>query len=281
MRAENTMIEKHVFIKNRNRQNLYADIFIPKEMRQQSGIVLCPPIAEERNITRRIMVNAGRLFAEKGYAALLFDYYGEGDSEGRFEEATVESRVSDILDAIMILRQETGLAKIGLLGMRFGATCAILAADSVKDVAFVITWQLVFNGEDFFQKWLRSNLASQMVLYKKIMFPREQLIEGLLRGEPLEIDGYIISRNFYLQLKNISLSIEHYHPYCNYLIIEMSDNPEKENKNTRNFVNQVIKRTEQCDFLQIKKIFDWSNMKVYDPKPEQLFQTTIDWLITK
>ena len=42
----------------------------------------------------------------------VFDYYGEGDSCGWFEEASIETRISDILAAINFLRKATNVKKI-------------------------------------------------------------------------------------------------------------------------------------------------------------------------
>jgi exosortase A-associated hydrolase 2 len=271
------MKEKHYFFKNRHNQNLYADLFFSEQTKCECGIVLCPPIAEERNITRRIMVNAGRHLASAGYAVLLIDYFGEGDSEGLFEEATVESRVTDIIDAIIELKQKTGISKVGLLGMRLGATFAILVAQKVEDIAFVIAWQIVLNGDDYFQKWLRSNLAAQIVIHKKIISPREKLIEDLLQGELLEVDGYILTKKFYLQLKDIDLMNIKYIQPCRYFFLDLAENAGMENRSTRQLIN-ILNNNIQGDYLLVKKSFDPSNMKLYDPCPVSLFETTINWL---
>ena len=42
----------------------------------------------------RLFVQAARALAAAGFAALRFDFYGSGDSDGDFEEFTVESELA-------------------------------------------------------------------------------------------------------------------------------------------------------------------------------------------
>ena len=59
---------------------------------------------------------------------------GHGDSEGNFEDSTVNSRVSDVTAAINYLSEVHKIKKVILLGIRFGATVAALACQDNKIV---------------------------------------------------------------------------------------------------------------------------------------------------
>ena len=94
------------------------------------GLVFCDPFAEEKLWAHRIYVNMARYLAENGIWALRFDCMGHGDSEGEFEESTVETRLRDIRNAVRFLKEQSGVDRIGLLGLRFGGTLAAIAAVS-------------------------------------------------------------------------------------------------------------------------------------------------------
>lgn len=66
-------------------------------------------------------------------ATLRFDFYGHGESEGRFENITVSEAVDDILQAINYLKDE-GYTKIGLMGSSFGGIASIMAASQTNDL---------------------------------------------------------------------------------------------------------------------------------------------------
>ncbi len=66
-------------------------------------------------------------------STLRFDFYGHGESEGKFEEITVSEGVDDVLSAVKFLKGE-GYKKIGLMGSSFGGICSTLAASKSKDL---------------------------------------------------------------------------------------------------------------------------------------------------
>jgi alpha/beta superfamily hydrolase len=74
--------------------------------KKKEGFVFCAPFAEEKLWTHRVFVNFARLLAEKGYPVLRFDYMGNGDSEGDFEESSLETMLSDTECATIMLREK-------------------------------------------------------------------------------------------------------------------------------------------------------------------------------
>jgi len=64
---------------------------------------------------------------EKGIAVFRFDFFGHGESEGKFENITISEALDDTLRAIDFLKEQ-GYSKIGLFGSNFGGMAALLAA---------------------------------------------------------------------------------------------------------------------------------------------------------
>ncbi|MCK4647225.1 MAG: alpha/beta fold hydrolase [Candidatus Aminicenantes bacterium] len=70
---------------------------------------------------------------ENGISSFRFDFFGHGESEGKFEEVTTSEAVDDILNAIRFLK-DSGYRKMGLVGSSFGGLASIIAASNTADL---------------------------------------------------------------------------------------------------------------------------------------------------
>lgn len=92
-----------------------------------------------------------KLINSIGYASFRFDFYGHGESEGKFEDITVSEGIDDILSAISYLKK-SGYKKIGLLGSSFGGATSLLAAAKTKDLHALVLRSAVSDYEAFERK---------------------------------------------------------------------------------------------------------------------------------
>ena len=97
------IIENQGYIE-RDGKHLFYTSYTP-ERGGKYGIVLVSPFAEEKVRTLRIFVSLSRALAKLGMTVLYFDYFGDGDSEGDFEEASYEDRINDIKAAYDALKR--------------------------------------------------------------------------------------------------------------------------------------------------------------------------------
>lgn len=94
--------------------------------REPRGAVLCvQPLGEERAAARHALAAQAWRLSAGGWAVLMVDLYGTGDSPGEPGEATLERWRGDLLRAAMLARQRH-LGPNVLLGVRDGA---LLVAD--------------------------------------------------------------------------------------------------------------------------------------------------------
>ncbi|MFO7715570.1 alpha/beta hydrolase [Desulfosarcina sp.] len=73
---------------------------------------------------------------EAGFSALRFDFSGNGQSQGRFEQSTWSKQILEMESAIALM-QTKGAPWIGLAGHSLGAAIALLAARRIKAVSAV------------------------------------------------------------------------------------------------------------------------------------------------
>ncbi|MGQ9533070.1 MAG: alpha/beta hydrolase [Desulfotomaculales bacterium] len=74
-----------------------------------------------------------------GYATLLFDFAGNGESEGDFADVCLTNHVAD-LDCAFRFAREAGFERVVLCGRSFGGAAALVYAAANPEVAGVCTW---------------------------------------------------------------------------------------------------------------------------------------------
>lgn len=152
------------------------------------GYVFVPPFAEELNRSRHMMSRLARRAAAAGTPVLLVDPFGTGDSAGRFEDGTWYGWQDDITVAMSYLKTQ-GVRDVGLVALRTGA----LLAAGLSNVAHLILWAPVLNGEQFLTQFLRLKVAESMARDAASKETTKDLKARLAAGETLEIGGYALT----------------------------------------------------------------------------------------
>ena len=96
-------------------------------------------------------------------SSFRIDFYGHGESEGKFENITVSEAVDDILQAIKFLKN-MGYKKIGLMGGSFGGIASIMAASKSKDLYVLVLKSPVSN---YFDKEMETKSEDELKKWKK------------------------------------------------------------------------------------------------------------------
>lgn len=87
--------------------------------------------------------------AGRGFATLLFDFTGCGESEGLWEEITLSRQVED-LGAIVEWARQRGYRRIILNGRSFGGATALAYAAADRQLDAVCTWAATARPLQFF-----------------------------------------------------------------------------------------------------------------------------------
>lgn len=117
-----------------------------------TAVVICPPLAVEYMSTYRSMRYVADYFSLAGIPAIRFDYHGTGDSSGFNDEGNrLDGWLWSIEQAISEVKNLTGCSKVGLFGLRMGATLASLISERV-DVDFLVLWAALESGRRYIRE---------------------------------------------------------------------------------------------------------------------------------
>jgi exosortase A-associated hydrolase 2 len=155
----------------------------------RGAALFVPSFAEEMNKSRRHLALQARSLASAGYAVLLVDLFGTGDSEGTFGDARWATWLGDLVAAVHWLVGR-GHERIVVCALRFGALLAReLVAQVEERVDRLVLWQPVTSGRQYIEQFLRLRVAAAMVGAAPAVTVRD-LREMLARGTVVEVAGY-------------------------------------------------------------------------------------------
>ena len=129
--------------------------------RARDAVLLCNPFGEEAARSHRTFRVLATQLERIGVSAMRFDYSGTGDSLGDAGDVSIARWVADIAEAAARLKQATGAARISLVGLRFGATLAALASETLAP-RHLVMWDPIVNGRAYLDE-----IAAQHATYMR------------------------------------------------------------------------------------------------------------------
>ena len=170
----------------------------PPEPTGRPGMVVCNPFAEERKSSAFVMARLALAATDAGFPSLRFDYWGCGDSEGDFVDATVDTRLADIADAAAFLRERAGVQDVILLGLRLGGTLAARAAEGMAGCTGLALIEPITDGAAYLGGEMRRKLMRQMMTSGKGGGSRDEMMKELERDDAvLDADGFALRGSTY------------------------------------------------------------------------------------
>ncbi|MFV9431904.1 alpha/beta fold hydrolase [Rhodococcus aetherivorans] len=166
---------------------LLGHVHLPSDRRARGAVVLCPPLGKEHLDTYRGVKALAEQLAERGLAALRFDYAGTGDSAGDQDSPdAVAAWQRSVVTAVETVRA-SGAEHITVVGLRAGALIAATALPECGPVDAVVLWDPIVSG--------RAMLREQRALYRLALGadepedPRVSIVGGVLAPESAEALG--------------------------------------------------------------------------------------------
>lgn len=110
------------------------------------GVVLCAPMGQEQIRSHRAYLQIAMQLAEAGFQVLRFDLSGAGDSALDFGESGLPEWREDLGRALEELVEGTGVDRLCVVGVRLGASLALLCTAERRDVDTLVLWNPVISG---------------------------------------------------------------------------------------------------------------------------------------
>jgi uncharacterized protein len=113
------------------------------------GVVFFHGFTGDRMESHWMFVKCARALAAEGIAALRFDFYGSGESDGAFREVTLLGEIADAKCAVNFFRKQKGIDanRLGLCGLSMGGAVAATIAAWAKARALVLWSALAHPAE--------------------------------------------------------------------------------------------------------------------------------------
>ena len=144
-------------------------ILSPPDQPAQAIAILCHGFLSNKNSTTNKTLT--RLLNVRGIATFRFDFFGQGESDGLFEEITTSLAAGQAMAAIQSVLA-SGYKTIGLVGSSFGGLVSILTTAQRQDIAclalkcpvvdFAEELRLEF-GPDEMARWKETNTIPNLL----------------------------------------------------------------------------------------------------------------------
>ena len=193
---------KPIFFNQNNERQLYGVHHPPRRSKGSTAqaVVICPPLGQEYIRSHWACKLVAKQLARGGAHVLRFDWSGHGNSSGYVGEvASLQNWIDDLAAAIDWVREESKADSVMLLGLRFGATLAALAAEQRQDVYSLVGWEPVVDGAEHLQS-LRTMHARMVDLWASKTSTRND-------DQFEEILGFELSRSLLNEIEQTKLEL--------------------------------------------------------------------------
>jgi len=131
-------------------KNLFGWLYLPARAAENVGVVIVSPHGYDMMCMHWGLRLAAETLAGYGFPVLRFDVHGTGDSPGDDEQPDrVAVWLDSIHDAIEMLKRQSNISKVVLLGVRLGGTLASVVASSRDDVTGLILYAPCVTGRQY------------------------------------------------------------------------------------------------------------------------------------
>ena len=179
-------------------QTLFGTLHRPLGLPLVPAVLFCHGLAGVKTGASRAYVILSTMLAQAGIASFRFDCRGSGDSEGDFQDITLDGIYSDCLEALKVLQNFPGIdrKRIGIFGRSFGGVLAVMTALRSHDIKSMALWCPMFSGKQWIDQW-------QIV--------QSGTVDEHVAREMMRIDGQQGSAEFFDEFFAIDLSDEFQH----------------------------------------------------------------------
>ncbi|HVU03823.1 MAG TPA: alpha/beta fold hydrolase [Polyangiaceae bacterium] len=229
-----------------------------------TGVVICNPFGIELLSCRRAVRHLAERLAAVGIPALRFDYDGTGESAGEeTDPARLEAWLGSIQSAVDELVRVTGVTRVVLVGVRFGALLARLHAARAKVDGLVLV-ACPATG--------RAHLREQRTL--------ESLRQGRnaddIRSTGEQLSGFFVPTEAIDALSAVDAETLPLAAPCDVLLATSDDPAAKEAKIRRGLSSASVTTSRTPGYADMMRDDPYKSVV-----PDALFGEIVDWIRTR
>ncbi len=168
-------MHEKLFFKNTKGGKLVGILSNPTGGKDKLVVVICHGFDTNKESQTYLLLE--KALNKKDISTFRFDFFGHGESDGKFEDITISEAVNGVLNAVGFLK-EKGFSKIGLFGSSFGGMAALLAASKKPGLRLLVLKSPV---SDYLGKLLAEEDNADVSEWKKEGFIWHETKRGKLR----------------------------------------------------------------------------------------------------
>lgn len=137
-------------------QKIFGILHRPLTQERVPAVLFCSGFGGNKCGKNRLFVHLAEQLVKANIAVFRFDYRGCGDSEGSFQEVTIQGKLSDTLTCLHWLTHHPHIdsQRIGLLGRSLGGLISILATRHyLTSIKSLVLWAPVFYSKPWKIMW--------------------------------------------------------------------------------------------------------------------------------
>jgi len=167
-------------------------------------VVIAPPLFEERKSAYSALRRVAQRLAAAGHAVMRFDYRGSGESGGTAALRRWEHLSQDVATVRKTLARLSGKRDSALLGLRAGATVALLETIRVGGEA-VIALAPIVSGATQVRLWrMRSKIKAELTVDAESQ-KSDVKSQRSTNSDVFDFDGFPVHPGFFEDVAKIDL----------------------------------------------------------------------------
>ena len=228
---------------------LHGWLHRPDQNVARGGVVICPPVGIDLSHTYTNLLLLARALTHAGFLVVRFDYDGTGQSAGGMGDSDrLDSWIESIRAAVDIAR-EAGVAWLGGVGLRLGAT--LLARAAAMDGAFssLALWDPYSSGTAF----LREQTAVKLGVLPQL----SESVPGLAAP------GYVFSPETVEELQGLEIaSADELRAEC---VLALTDPARRTDKRLKQKLGEESPMEWQ-EYCQVSDLYDTGRLDYLTPR---------------
>lgn len=232
-----------------------------EDTKRKCAVLLCYPTGHEYERCHRAFRQLATQLALSGFPAMRFDYFGSGDSAGDYNDATIDQWQSDIKCALEICKKQSGCEQVAIIGLRLGATLAMLALEGYLNPGPLILWNPITDGAHLIDEWTEEQHEHELQARYQPGGPAIQEVLGMPFTKMMR-DG--LKK---LDITNCSP------PKCPALVASHDMSPA-----VTSLISYLRRHGANADIKNTKGVTIWRQEPMNAVVPLQVLRSFVDWL---